>query len=416
MLRKFMTGFVVLTVFLAVTVSVNAGGGDYVFYASSAAGSQGDSITSSCLMDNSGGDIQGWSFGICSDSAALTVDAANMGSGTATSKNGDEPDFHQIGVFADGATQGVVICFTGCAVVAPGTMGFEMMTVDYTIAGTSSTQICYCDTLNSPPTSTVVVVAGASIPPTQQCGDVTIINPNQLVASDTSTTLGNATSSTLSLNNVTMGPVDAVTMNVTYDTTILTLTGVNDLYGADFFAVQPGGSAGEVVMGILADDFSDGSLDNQIPPGAQTDLVGLDWDTTGEGTSAIAFVDGLGNPPQDNGVVVGQVVADQPTLVDGSVSVVNYNNFLRGDCNGDDTVNIADGIYGLNYLFQAGPDPICDDACDSNDDAAIDSSDMIYVFNYRFLEGPAPIAPFPSGGLDPTNGDGLGCNGDADDL
>ena len=41
---------------------------------------------------------------------------------------------------------------------------------------------------------------------------------------------------------------------------------------------------------------------------------------------------------------------------------------------------------------------------------------MIYIFNYRFLEGAAPLAPFPVAALDPTNGDGLGCDGAADDI
>jgi hypothetical protein len=95
---------------------------------------------------------------------------------------------------------------------------------------------------------------------------------------------------------------------------------------------------------------------------------------------------------------------------------VNFNEFLRSDCNNDTIVNIADGVYGLNYLFQSGPDPFCDDACDSNDDGLIDASDMIYIFNYQFIEGPAPQPPFPVADLDPTPGDGLGCNGDADNI
>ena len=98
------------------------------------------------------------------------------------------------------------------------------------------------------------------------------------------------------------------------------------------------------------------------------------------------------------------------------MTVVNFNSFVRGDCNNDSTVNIADGIYGINYLFQMGPEPTCDDACDSNDDGGIDASDCIYIFNYRFLDGPGPEAPFPASDLDPTPGDGLGCDGDADDI
>lgn len=414
MLRKFMTGFVVLAVFLTATATVDAGGSDYLFSIGDASGSAGDSFTTAATMDNNGGEVQGWSFGVCHDETALTITDAVSGADTQTVQNGAPAGFEQISTFANGATQGVVICFTGCAVIAPGTANFEMLTMDYDIIGASSTDICFCDTLGSPAVSTVAVVAGASIPPATTCGQVSIINPNQLIASSGTAVLGEAAATTLSLNNVTMGAVDAVQMNITYDDTILTSTGVTPLFAYDFFAVQAGGTSGEIVMGAVADTTP--PLDNQIPAGAQTDLASLEWTASAEGSSAIAWVDGLGNPAQDNAVVTGQTTPEQPTLVDGSMAVVNYNSFLRGDCNSDDNVNIADGIYGINWLFQGGPEPTCDDACDTNDDGTLDAADMIYIFNYRFLDGPMPSAPFPSSDLDPTAGDGLGCNGDADDI
>ena len=98
-----------------------------------------------------------------------------------------------------------------------------------------------------------------------------------------------------------------------------------------------------------------------------------------------------------------------------AVSIVEPN-FRRGDCGGDGSVGIADAILQLAILFGPAVPLVCADACDSNDDGSIDASDMIYIFNYQFLEGPAPQAPFPVADLDPTTGDGLGCNGDADDL
>ena len=167
-------------------------------------------------------------------------------------------------------------------------------------------------------------------------------------------------------------------------------------------------------MGGLADITP--PLDGLIPSGAETDLFTVTWNTDAEGTSAMTFPASAGSPSQDLLFVAGQSSLENPTLIDGSLTVVNFNQFLRSDCNNDGTVNIADGVYGINYLFQGGADPVCDDACDSNDDGAIDAADMIYIFNYRFLEGPAPLAPFPSADLDPTPGDGLGCDGDADDL
>ena len=417
MLRKFMTGFVVLAVIFMVTTTVDAGGGDpdYVFSMSPALieGAPGSSHGAAAILDNFGGEVQGWSYGVCHDTANVSLTDVVTGADTDTAKNGGPVDFDNINLEPGGVTQGVVICFTGCATVAPGTTGFEMLTMTYTIDGTANSQICFCDTLGAPPVSTVAVVGGASIVPVTNCADVEPENPNQLIASSGLAVLGDPASTTLSLNNVTMPGVDAIQMNVTFDDTILGLSGVSPLFAFEFFAVQSG-SSGEVVMGGVADMSP--PIDNVIPAGSQTDLVELSWSTDAEGASAIAWADGLGNPPQDIIVVTGQTTQQQPTLVDGTMTVVNFNSFVRGDCNNDSTVNIADGIYGINYLFQMGPEPTCDDACDSNDDGGIDASDCIYIFNYRFLDGPAPEAPFPGSDLDPTPGDGLGCDGDADDI
>ena len=414
MLRKFMTGFVVLTVFLAVAVTANAGGGsDFSYSMTDASGSPGDTVVLTCLLDNPGGDLQGWSFGSCTDPADLTViDAQDHADTDLLMGTGG---FSAISIYAGGPTQGIVLDFFGIVVLPAGTVGFGMLDVTYDIVGATTSCAEYCSTLGAPPVSAVVVYDGASVVPAMSGGCVNVINPNQLIADDVGTILGGSAASTLSLNNVTMPAVDAVQMNVVYDSAIITNTGVDAIFAAEVFLVQTGGIlAGEIVMGMIADQTP--PLDNLIPAGAQTDLVSLGWDSAGEGTSAITWTDGIGTPPQDNKVVTGQTTQAQPTLVHGSVSVVNYNVFLRSDCNNDAIVNIADGVFGLNFLFQGGPDPTCDDACDSNDDGAIDSSDMIFIFNYRFLEGAAPLAPFPVADLDPTNGDGLGCDGDADDI
>ena len=92
----------------------------------------------------------------------------------------------------------------------------------------------------------------------------------------------------------------------------------------------------------------------------------------------------------------GFPAAFQPGVIE-LVPVYDFP-FVRGDCNGDETDDIADGVFLLNYLFQAGPTPGCQAACDANGDGMTDSSDAIYIFNYRFLDGPPPPAPFPECG------------------
>ncbi|MGE4618647.1 MAG: HYR domain-containing protein [Planctomycetota bacterium] len=84
-------------------------------------------------------------------------------------------------------------------------------------------------------------------------------------------------------------------------------------------------------------------------------------------------------------------------------------NFRRGDGNGDGIVNIADGVFLLVNLFAGGVDSTCDDAADSNDDGSIDVSDVITILGFQFNGTNPPPAPFDNCGVDPTDGDGLGC-------
>lgn len=419
MKRGLVMGSAVLAMLLCTATAFAGGDPNYVLSLSPAASDAlpGDAYSVSADLDSSlGGDVQGWSFGVCSDPGYLTVDGASLGATASTAKNGSPPDFAELATFANGATCGVVICFTGCATLAPGA-GSELLVVDYTVAagaapGTSTT-IAYCSTLGTPPVSTVVVVGGASIPPATSDATLTIPDPNSLYASTSTGLLGGTVDSTVGFDSVVGGAYDAAQVSLSYDSAVVGLNSVANTIGAEFFDVQPT-TAGELVVGLVM-DTSD-PLTAQIPAGANSTLFTVTWDALAVGSSALAFVDGLGSPGITNGLFAGQGSLYQPTLTDGAVTVVNYKEFLRSDCNNDNLVNIADGVYGLNYLFQGGPAPTCDDACDSNDDATIDAADMIYIFNYQFLDGPAPTAPYPTADLDPTNGDGLGCDGDADDL
>ena len=392
--------------------SVAMAGSDYILSASDAAGAAGDMISVDVNLDSSAGsDVQGWSFGLCSDSAALQVDGQTLGVDGAIAEMGG---FANLALSADGVTNGIVLDLFGVVSIAP-SANIDCLTVDYTILGTADTTVDFCDTLGTPPVATVIVVAGQSITPLQVSGNIDIIDPNQLVASSATGLLGGTVDTTVSFNNVSLGAADAASLSLSYDDSVVTVNSVANTVGADFFEVQPGGAAGELVIGIIMDTAA--PLDNQIPASpADTVLATITWDGAGVGTSAISFVDGLGNPAANNGIVFGQDPLYQPSLIDGSVTIVNFNPFIRGDCNDDGIVNIADGINLLNFLFQGGPAPACDDACDSDDDADLAVNDAILIFNYQFSDGAPPAAPFPMADLDPTQGDGLGCNGDADDI
>lgn len=414
MKRGLVTGCAVLAILFCASTAF-AGGS---LYSLSLSGGglygTGDTVTLISNLDSSlGADVQGWSYGICHDPAFMTLDTVALGADAATVNQGGAPDFAELAIFPEGATAGVVICFTGCAVLMP-TAAAAILETGYTVDATSgSSDINYCDTLGVPPVSTVVVVNGQSLAPSQSGATVTVPNPNELVANDGAGLLGGTLDTTIDYAGVNNPGIDAVQLALTYDSAIVGVNSVANTIAADFFDVQPG-AVGELVIGIVVDTTD--PIDTTIPGDMTSTLATVTWDALAVGTSPVAFADGIGSPAVNNAIFSGQTTLEQPTLVNGTITVVNFNPFVRSDCNNDGHVDIADGIFGLNFLFQGGPDPTCDDACDSNDDALIDAADCIYIFNYRFLEGPAPLAPFPTADLDPTPGDGLGCNGDADDI
>ncbi len=84
--------------------------------------------------------------------------------------------------------------------------------------------------------------------------------------------------------------------------------------------------------------------------------------------------------------------------------------FVRGDCNIDLAIDLADAINVLNFLF-AGTIPSlpCEDACDANDSGNLDLADAIFTLGTLFAGGPNPPAPHPGCGPDPSD-DPLGCD------
>jgi len=84
--------------------------------------------------------------------------------------------------------------------------------------------------------------------------------------------------------------------------------------------------------------------------------------------------------------------------------------FLRGDPDGNGTVQLTDGIFLLNFLFLGGDSPGCFDAADADNNGTIQMTDGIYLLNYLFLGGAPPPEPFEGCGPDPAEpADKLGC-------
>ena len=67
---------------------------------------------------------------------------------------------------------------------------------------------------------------------------------------------------------------------------------------------------------------------------------------------------------------------------------------VRGDCNGDAVITLADAICMMQYLFGSGPVPIpVHDVGDANCDTDVDIIDIVYIVNHVLRGGPKPKCP-----------------------
>ena len=79
--------------------------------------------------------------------------------------------------------------------------------------------------------------------------------------------------------------------------------------------------------------------------------------------------------------------------------------FQRGGASSDTTLDIADAVFTLSYLFAAGLTPSCLGAVDANDDGTLDIADAIAVLSHLFGSGGDLPAPFGECGGDATTDD-----------
>ncbi|MBN1422438.1 MAG: hypothetical protein JXP34_26920 [Planctomycetes bacterium] len=84
-----------------------------------------------------------------------------------------------------------------------------------------------------------------------------------------------------------------------------------------------------------------------------------------------------------------------PRTVAGRISIRGDNpgtlDFLRGDANADEQIDVGDGIFLANYLYAGGPTPLCADSADANDDGQLDAADPIAILMFVFGQG-GPLA------------------------
>lgn len=199
--------------------------------------------------------------------------------------------------------------------------------------------------------------------------------------------------------------ISGFSFSLCHDPTVLSAISVN--HGAD---LDPGAWFSD---GIFSDGITIGAVmgfhagGTPIPPGVGNSIVEIEYNVLGDlGETSNLQICSLGAPPVSLTVVIAGA-SITPIVTEGLVTV--DTSFLRGNCNGDATVDLADPIFVEQYLFSGGEIPPCLSACDANDDGLINIADSITTLSFLFSgSGPLPL-PFPLCGADPTEDD-LSCD------
>jgi aminopeptidase N len=64
--------------------------------------------------------------------------------------------------------------------------------------------------------------------------------------------------------------------------------------------------------------------------------------------------------------------------------------YVRGDANKDETIDIGDIVYLINYVFYSGTPPQPQESGDVNCDSLVDINDIVHLINFVFYQGSAP--------------------------
>jgi len=80
----------------------------------------------------------------------------------------------------------------------------------------------------------------------------------------------------------------------------------------------------------------------------------------------------------------------EPRFYDGNIVM---NPVIRGDPDYTQTINVADLVYLVDYIFRGGSFPVSIQAGDANSDLSVLISDLTYMVDYIFKGGPPPATP-----------------------
>ncbi|MGE4619987.1 MAG: hypothetical protein AAEJ04_09300 [Planctomycetota bacterium] len=191
-------------------------------------------------------------------------------------------------------------------------------------------------------------------------------------------------------------PIAGFQFNLVFEPAAVQLVSVAGGLAEDFgYQVQAGASSG-VVLGF---SLTLVEIPPTIVPGELT-MVSFNCSACPNGAPEICI----------EGQIFADIAANSiPSDIGPCNTAGGSSLHLRGDCNTDASINLADAIFLLANLFSGGTPSSCLDGCDSNDDGSLNIADAIHFLAFLFSGGSPPTAPGPLAcGPDPTD-DPLDC-------
>ncbi|MCP4569261.1 MAG: hypothetical protein GY841_16930 [FCB group bacterium] len=167
----------------------------------------------------------------------------------------------------------------------------------------------------------------------------------------------------------------------------------DDLYNPILWQIPEGVSigAGEYLLFWADDDESQGSTHTNFKLSADGESVGL-FDTDAHGR---VVLDSKSFGTQTADVSYGRLPDGTDNWTDLSEPTPGESNIglMCGDANSDQSINVGDAVFLINYIFKSGtaPDPLC--RGEANGDTSINVGDAVYLINYVFKGGAAPMEP-----------------------
>lgn len=235
---------------------------------------------------------------------------------------------------------------------------------------------------------------------------------------DTAAVAGQTINIEMQIDNSSVDPIQGFSFSFRNATADLTpesvaagveLLALNGGAGPDFLNVLILPGAGPDGTGITCGTVFSFLGEDELDPGLGLHCLDMDWtlreDAVPGETTLVDFCDCLGSPPAASVLVINGA-SIVPSFETATVQIIDSPAYIRGDPNGSGALDLADPIYTLDRLFQAGP-VICRDAMDANADGAIDLADVLYLLDAINGFGPLPTAPFPDCGAIPGP---LGCD------